>query len=426
MRYQIWFGILVITACCCPPPGEGSDEGGETEALEERLAELEKELAEANANPPGETSDEVADPGEEALAAPAETEELAVEPVPLDAGDDPCDGIRSRSAVPQVPGRSDLFTELRERPQPQGDLEQGLVICRIVTRGSFDAFKGPDLSAKVKMGDFGPKTIRGGEDQWTMHVSLPAVTLRKGKIIRFNLWDRDVFGSDAVGSARRKYPGQFPFYLDHANMDVECRAMEKGQVDKEVGDRLARLDKLLTRAPRTFRPQPKQWDWGLRETALGEACQKLNEVQGFVGTDDTRTDGPTDKIRALVGQWRGVATQSVEKVRKTLPEPGEGGAATEGTRVTVLSVRKNTVTLKVENLGAEECKISPFLGHVCTLNRIGMVGADGRPEAAKIVTPASDAVIVAGGSLEVTLRGGSEPVLLRVAGWNDKRLLRLR
>jgi hypothetical protein len=430
MKHQIRFGILVILlSSCCPPPGEIAEDLEEEEALEERVRALEKELAEANAKPapPALDSPDAAGTPSVMEAAVPVSDVAPAAPIPLKAGADPCDGLVSRPSSPQVPRKASLFTELREQAQPQGDLKEGLVLCRVVTRGGFDAFKGPDLSAKITMGDFGPKTIRGGEDQWTMHVSMPSVTLRKGQVVRFSLWDRDVFGSDSVGSAKKKFKGIFPLYLDHSNMDVECRAMGKEGVEAEAAGRLKKLDRVVARAHLTLRPRPKEWDWGLRKTAISDACDQLVDVEGYLGTDDPRVDATEDRLAVLLGQWRGVATKSVEKVRKGMKEPGKDTVTADGIRVTVLSARKSKVVIKVENLSvAEPCTVSPFHGHVCQINNISMVGPDGRAHRAKIIRPSGDASLKKGDSLEVTLRGRGEPVLLRVQGWEDKRMLRIR
>lgn len=419
-----------MSASCCPPPGESVDEKTEREELEKRLEELENQVAEANTAPPEHSSPEDlpgVPPGPPGVAAndAGETPEKA-DPIPLEASDDPCDGLARRGSTPQVPGLADLFSELRERPQPQDGLNKGLVVCRIVTRGSFDAFKGPDLSAKVKFGRFGPKTIRGGEDKWTMHFSLPAVTVKKGQQVRVNVWDRDVFGSDSVGSTRKRFTGVFPFYMDHGNLDVECRAMGNADVEEEAKERLAGLDRILKRAPRSFRPKPKNWDWGLRDTALAKACSKLDDLEGYVGPEDERAVAVADRIGVLVGEWRGVASKSVAKQVKSLPAPEKANLRIDETRIQVTETKGGRVTVRIENLGDKPCGISTFLNRVCNLNGLALVAPDGRPLQTRIVKPSQDAEIAPGTTSTVTLRASGKPVLLRVRGWRGNRLFRLR
>ena len=391
------------------------EEQAEREALEKQVEALEKELAEANAAPRSEVEEvppHGVTPSGAPAVAPVEVAESG-EPLPLAAGDDACE---RRGGVPQVPDIAGLFTQLREQAQPQGDLDGGLVVCRVVTRGNYDAFKGPDLSAKVKIGSFGPKTIRGGEDKWTMYVSAPAVRLRKGQAVSFNVWDRDVFGSDSVGSARKKFAGLFPLYLDHANMDVECRAMGADEASREADDRLEKLERVLAGAPRTLKPRPDEWDWGLGKTAVGEACKQLAEVEGYVGADDPRTDAVEAKIGTVMGQWRGIASRSVAKKVASLDAPQDAVARVEGVELRVASSKGARVTVGVKNTTDKPCAISPFLGQICGIHGVALVAPDGRPVPARIVSPSQDAEIPPGGRAVVTVEGGGDPQASNLPG----------
>ena len=315
-------------------------------------------------------------------------------------------------SAPQVDDLQGLFKDLRRERLDSDRLDKGVVVCRIHTTGNFDTFRGPDLSATVRIGDAGPVGLRGPEDKWTMHFSLPLVTLAKGNRIRISVIDRDAFGSDNVGSVSARFDGELPIYLDATSMDVECRAMGRERLEEEVTSNLDVLTRTLKRAPRTFKPNPKLRDWGYARTNLREVRGQLTSLAGLVGWADVRVTARVEQLGNLDTRWDTLARASVAKKHKGLPPAGTGTVSPDNAlefRVAEVqcsskaarahrppfphtdSVKgKCVLKLEVVNKGSEPVDCQPFFSSLGDVRTVLLVKPNGRMSQLALVTLEKD------------------------------------
>lgn len=312
---KVW-GVLALCAlsgCCCGDLG-----------LEEREAPLEPER---EAAPAGERAEGPARSPEEAAEAPEEVrepEEVSA-PVIREVAPPP-EGRMWLSAAqrdaPQIPGLDEVFKDIG-RSVVQGELEGALVVCRVHTTGNFDTFRGPDLTSRFRFGERRVSVV-GPEDVWTMHASIPKVSLSKGAAASVQVVDRDVFEVEEIGDARVKFEGAMPLFFESKAMEVECRALGGEAVEARAASQIKEVEGLIKRAGREIRPDPRQYDWGREGSgSLREAKVGVAHAAGWVGWEDARVERLARQVDGVLAAWDEASRSSVSKALEALPPFGE-------------------------------------------------------------------------------------------------------
>lgn len=223
--------------------------------------------------------------------------------------------------TPQIRHKASLFRSLRKH-QTGGPISEAALICRIHTSGKFDTFRGPDLTTYITFNQEKAYKIRGPEDAWTMHASLPLVNLTSQDKIKITVVDRDVFENEHIGTAQETYSGSMPLLLEAKNMDVSCVAVDRKTLEKELQTELEALEKIFREAPSSFQPRPHLADWGYGQTRLPALKREINQAAALVGWDDPRVRQRTRKISILEAQWTEKIQTSLAAEKQNAHKPG--------------------------------------------------------------------------------------------------------
>ena len=251
-----------------------------------------------------------------AAAGQAEKEEEA-DPGPVELGT-PKSSLRARPAwgkVDSITPHADATIEYAPQLSAplevflaaaalRGDVERGLLICRVQSFNKMDTFAGDDLHARATFGDTPEVANDGPEDGNLAFVSAPLATLKRGDTARFVVFDRDVFEMELITRASAKYGGG-PLAMTDAGAAIECRVLEGASLDKQTARYAEAADDANKKLSRhSLDGHAPEWGWPRLEI-IG-AQRRVADVAGLVGWDDPRTkkriDGNAAAVAAVEAQ----------------------------------------------------------------------------------------------------------------------------
>jgi hypothetical protein len=327
--------------------------------------------------------------------------------------------LQQERRCPKMPDGDDWY-RAHAAPSEPGLLDGGLLICHVeilpkrssawqgLSRATL--MGGPDLLVTLSTPAEKNMWLWGPENHWKSFVSWPNVTLRKGDAIDVRLWDRDVFGKEALGGARVKWDGRFPLRLEGKRFVMSCVAMTQPEALAAAQPRLARADADLAAIERT----PAD----ITRAELGRPIQihtlkgmfghPLRYPAGFLGWDHPEIKRRLDRLRDAEAGFEARARAAVDEAVQHAPVQTD--AFTAGP---VVCTRKGCVL----GIGV---RTSTDLGDACSdgaLRTVSLIGRDGREHLATLqpnTCAAYDLPAAAARDRPVLVRIGRAPVVLRL------------
>ncbi len=218
--------------------------------------------------------------------------------------------------IPQLPEAGQAFESMPKNNAP-GPTD-GLVICHLEVTGTFDDFRGPDVAVWFTAGgrqfDFW-----GPEDRRDSHFSIPHTTWKAGETLRLVAADRDVTGTEAIGTVEVAATGTVPVAFTHAQMNAECRAWPAGVVETKASAIAKKLSEGVASAQKSVRPRPATPEWGYDMSGVGALWDSLDALSAHVGLEDARVKGFAADLGKLEQDWTAAATGSVAAETVKLP-----------------------------------------------------------------------------------------------------------
>ncbi|MBX3230945.1 MAG: hypothetical protein KIT84_36410 [Labilithrix sp.] len=245
--------------------------------------------------------------------------------------------------------------------QPMGDaIDRGFVICRFQSFNKADTFAGDDLHVRATFGATREVAADGPEDGNLGFASAPLVTLQRGDAMRFEVYDRDVFGMTLLSRPSVRWDGG-PFNTVDAGAAIECRQLDGAALARAVASEGARADgAVATLAHAKLDGQSPDWGYPAYETSA--AHRAIADVAAFTGWADARV---TRRITAF-----DAATAIVDAQRSTVFERLHADARRDATFEDMevalgdVTCRGDTCTvhLSVTNRSKEALRFGGFFG----------------------------------------------------------------
>lgn len=246
---------------------------------------------------------------------------------------------------------------------PFGDaVDRALVVCRVQTFAKADTFAGDDLHVRVAVGATPLVANDGPEDANLAFVTAPLATLHKGEPVRFEVYDRDVFGLQPIAKPQLTWNGGPLTALDSA-ATIECRQLSGDPLVKLTSLHAAAADQSANRVRKT-KLDGRAPDWGWPAIEIGVARRSVADVAGLVGWDDARVRKRIASTDAAIASLEAQKPQVFESVHAT---------ATDSTSVAGVSVTTSGMTcashgaacsikVTVKNLGDRPLSLSNYAG----------------------------------------------------------------
>ncbi len=191
---------------------------------------------------------------------------------------------KDASYAPQLTDPLDVF--LAASPL-RGDVAHALVICRFQSFNKMDTFAGDDLRASLVLDGTPGRSANGPEDANLAFVSAPLAKVAHGDMIRFEVWDRDVFSDELITRTSVKYDAG-PVVMSDTGASIECRALDGAALDREVKEHGARADRdARTLAGAKLDGRRPLWGWPTSD--LTKQQGRAGDLAALVGWDDPRT-----------------------------------------------------------------------------------------------------------------------------------------
>jgi hypothetical protein len=199
-----------------------------------------------------------------------------------------------RSGEPQIDRPDVVFDGLAAVASDA--FEGGVVLCRVKVahNNKYDsdvANTAPDLSLEITFGGT-RRSSHGPDDAWGATLSFGGVDVAKDAAIVVTLVDRDVGGSDEVGSQALVYTGRFPISLHTEAFEGECRAMPRSAFDGELLAKLATLDGALDAIGKACVPSRQRVHLGYPRAQIDAAVTALDAVAAYIGWEATELAAP--------------------------------------------------------------------------------------------------------------------------------------
>lgn len=307
-----------------------------------------------------------------------------------------------------------------------GDVARGFVICRFQSFNKADTFAGDDLHARVTLGKTPEVAADGPEDGNLAFVSAPLATLKKGDAVRFETYDRDVFGLSPITASTVTYGGQGLATADHGAA-VECRVLAGESLSGALASRLSAADMAVTKITRRALDGSGP-DWGWPHAELLDAQRSTGDAAALVGWDDPRTRKRVERVDAAVAALeaqrpkvfgelyaKAADSGSAEDLSVRLLEASCGAGGTCAPRVALRNDGKRPLSVGEHSIGVSAYVATSSTGPV----RARIAGGD--PDLLSIA-PGQTVEVTVTASAPVT----GDRALLGVCGWTRCAVLRLR
>lgn len=218
--------------------------------------------------------------------------------------------------IPQLPDIAETFDGMPKTKAP-GPAD-GLVVCHLQVTGNFDEFRGPDVASWFTAGER-RFDFWGPEDQRDSYFSIPHATWKSGDTLRLVVEDRDMAGSDAIGTALLASTGTMPVLFSHTQMNAECRAISAAAVEEKATALARGLSASLARAQKSVRPRPGTAEWGYDTSGVSALWDSLDALSAHVGFEDARVKGFAADLDKLEQDWAAATTRSLVAETAKLP-----------------------------------------------------------------------------------------------------------
>ena len=336
--------------------------------------------APASAPPAAATAEEspAAAPASKAAPAPA-----PAPPLNIPAGA-PAWASPLAAAHPQPAEPAEIFDALRLAPAADETLSNIVLICRARAVGMFDAFRGPDITLNVTVGDAPAVSFRGAENTYTAYLALRLASLARGTTLQVSAYDRDAMSREHIGSAKLIFSGKFPLRHDGPHLKLECRAALPGSADALMSDEVRKTAALFRKAPGDLRPMPGALDWGLKRSPITRLRIQITGEAALVGWSDSRVRAHLGELAHLQRRWDKLAAASVSATVTPLPKPGAEvplglvAATMRVVNTTCQTPEACKVIVELKNSGETNLRCNAFHGWVGKIKRLSLVGSTGR------------------------------------------------
>lgn len=303
-------------------------------------------------------------------------------------------GPNHRSNLPQGAQRGAVFAEL---PAGATVLEGGLLACRVEvvaghpwdSRGLFDRHSDPDVTFRLTVGDVSGITVRAPEDERSIVLSLPGVTLAPQQTVTLRAVDRDVGRDDAMGTVTVTFEGELPIQGVSAapgNLSVECRGADLAWAEARAQASIGEADQPLTELM-SARPE-LAGELDLPAEVLGSCRRHLFESAALLGWAHPAVGSRLKRLGEIESAWQMHVGELVAAAEATLPAPGVEVRVSTRARARVREVGCDEPRADTLGLGGRgTCYLlveAAFAGQLTPTVEARLIGVDG----AQTVLPA--------------------------------------
>lgn len=184
--------------------------------------------------------------------------------------------------APQVSQPVELFAEASPIAS---DLDGAFLLCRFTSFGQADTFAGDDLKVNAIFGKAPEISVNGPEDANFAFVSAPVITLHKGDGLRFEVYDRDVFGDTLLTRSHPAFGGKLADTDRGAS--YECRTLSAKDHARIVKTHDAAADgRLAELAHKHLAPTDATWAFPGGDLAHAKAATA--DIAALTGWADPR------------------------------------------------------------------------------------------------------------------------------------------
>jgi hypothetical protein len=206
--------------------------------------------------------------------------------------------------APKLYDNTRVFARLQPRDAPR--LDDVLLVCHAMVRGTWDFLGAPDVTFRFVLGKEPPIKLWGPEDHSDFYISIPRIHLATGDRIDVTAWDRDVTTVEYIGVAHARYDGSLPLHVTSRWFDLDCNAVEADEALTLARPHLDRIDERLATIE-AARPDAAVWDYG-RPT--GDSAIKghfyvgtMRYAAGAVGWDHPEVRARIERLAAAEAAW---------------------------------------------------------------------------------------------------------------------------
>ncbi len=206
--------------------------------------------------------------------------------------------------APKLYDNTRVFGRLEPRDAPR--LDDVLLVCHAMVRGTWDFLGAPDVTLRFALGKEPPIKLWGPEDHSDFYVSIPRIHLATGDRVDVTAWDRDVTKVEYIGIAHARYDGHLPLHVTSHWFDLDCNAVEADEALTLARPHLDRIDERLA-ALEAARPDAAAWDYG-RPTGDGAIkghfyVGTMRYAAGAVGWDHPEVRARVERLAAAEAAW---------------------------------------------------------------------------------------------------------------------------
>lgn len=212
-------------------------------------------------------------------------------------------GKKTEQFAPQPSQPLDVF--VRAAPIA-GDVENAYVICRFQSFNKHDTFAGDDLHVRAKLASMPEVAADGPEDANLGFVSAPLVSLRHNDKLKFEVYDRDVFGMATITKATTTFAAPFN-YVDEGAA-IECRSLVGGPLSELVREYGKTADRAIAVVAKD-KVDPYSPEWSADHYDQVKAQRATADVAALVGWTDARTQR---RVSSLDGAMATLDAQRVQ------------------------------------------------------------------------------------------------------------------
>ncbi|HEY2748865.1 MAG TPA: hypothetical protein VGL86_29795 [Polyangia bacterium] len=225
--------------------------------------------------------------------------------------------------APKLYDNTRVFARLPERDAPR--LDDALLVCHAIVRGSWDFLGAPDVTLRFVLGKEPAIKLWGPEDHSDFYVSIPRIHLAAGDRVDVTAWDRDVTKVEYIGVAHGRYDGHLPLHVTSHWFDLDCNAVETDEALTLARPHLDRIDERLA-AFEAARPDAAVWDYG---RSLGDGAIKgrfyvgtMRYAAGAVGWDHPEVRARVARLAAAEVAWQKARATAAAALLASRRAPG--------------------------------------------------------------------------------------------------------